>query len=482
MKRFFLFTIMSVLLISCQQSLTPDQSDLAVPKNEVMARALSTGKVGPDDPVVFLPAVDMKAWTDIGSLEDRFAACEIPVSRLSAMTTEALVKSMMNYPLNYLVLMHNDPKEAIDIIVKHSPLHKEFLSRPDAAEVFVDMYAEVEMDISPKKSNFDGDYRNLSYTNTLFMEHFLGSLALAGFEKASVKQKLTEAVEINLNERIQDTENYSMFTIKPLLEIDKVQALGIIDSGRYNYSPFVFLEYDKVYTVFGKEIETCIYAEMTVVDMENITNEVVTQYPNAIIRGSATRDYNCHSYAWHSQSLTNGHWIECYTQSGVYQLSKYWTSDLYVNCSESDAEKVHYSDGDHSAIKLSNGNYLSKWGQGPLVEHAPMHCPYLKTNIQYYKMRTAPLLGSITITGTTPVEINQSYNYSISERYSSLTYSWEVRYMDAPTPTPFILNVNSTGRGCSLTCQDYGLFNTIAYGYYQGRTVAQGQLQVIAMP
>lgn len=29
-------------------------SDLAVPENEVMTRALSTGKVGPDDPVVFL--------------------------------------------------------------------------------------------------------------------------------------------------------------------------------------------------------------------------------------------------------------------------------------------------------------------------------------------------------------------------------------------------------------------------------------------
>ena len=483
MKRLItILSAVSIALISCQQNLVPDEQEITASADEVMTRTYSTGKVIPDDPVIFLPATNMKAWTDIESLEDRFEACKVSETRLSNMTTEALVKSMMNYPLNYLVFVYNDPKMAIDIIVNNSTLHKEYISRPDAAEVIVDMYSEVVVDMRPEKSDFDGDYRNLSYTNTMFIEHFLGSHVFTVLGKASVKQKLTEIVEINLNERLQNTEKFSMYSIEPLLEIDKTQALGVIDSGRYVYSPFVLLGYDKVYTVFGKEVETSIYAQMNTTDMENIINDVVTNHPNAIIRGAATRDYNCHSYAWYSQDLNNTHWIKKQTHDGVYQLSKYWTSDLYESCLESEAEKIHYSDGDHSAIKLSNGNYLSKWGQGPLVEHAPMDCPYLKTNINYYRIRTTPLPGSITITGTTPVVTNQSYNYSINERYSSLTYSWEVRFMDAPTPTPFILNVNSTGRGCSLICQDYGLFKMIVNGYYQGRKVASGQLNVISMP
>ena len=129
MKRLItILSAVSIALISCQQNLVPDQPEITTSADEVMTRTYSTGKVAPDDPVIFLPATNMKAWTDIESLEDRFEACKVSETRLSNMTTEALVKSMMNYPLNYLVFVYNDPKMAIDIIVNHSTLHKEYIS------------------------------------------------------------------------------------------------------------------------------------------------------------------------------------------------------------------------------------------------------------------------------------------------------------------------------------------------------------------
>lgn len=478
MKRYFLFTIMSVLLISCQQSLTPDQSDLAVPKNEVMTKSLSTGKVGPDDPVVFLPATNMKAWTGIESLENRFAMCDVPISRLKAMTTEALVKSIMNYPLNYLIFVYNDPETAIDIIVDKSPLHQELLSRLDVKNVFINLYATADLDMRIEKSDFDSDYTSLSYTNTMFMDYFLGYKVLPILGESSVKQQLTEAVIKKLDERVQNKETFSTFSIEPLLVIDETASLGIMSSNRY--SPFNILTISNVKTVFGKDIEACIVAEMSADEMEQIIDDCVTQYPNAILRGSATRDYNSHSYAWYSQSLENNYWINYITQSGIYQLSKYWTSDLYESCSESEAEKIYYSDGDHSAIKLSNGNYLSKWGQGPLMEHSPTYCPYIQTNMEYYRIRTSPIPGSISVNGPTSVEVNQSNYYSVQNYNSNFTYTWEVRFMDAPSPTPFVLNANNST--CTLICQDYGYFKTSIYGYYQGRCVAHGQIGVIAMP
>lgn len=479
MKRYFLFTIMSVLLISCQQNLTPEYPSPASTADEVMTRSLSAGKVTPDDPVVFLSEDETNFWSQTVSLEERFKAFEVPASRLSTMTTEALVKSMMNYPLNYLVLIKSDPKDALDLIIENSSLHQEFLSRSDAAEVFVNMYASIELDMRVEKSNYDGDYICLSLANTMFMENMLCSGKLIGLGKSTVKQKLAEAVAENLQHRINNNDIFDWFSIQPLLEIDEVASLGVCSvmyAETREPTPYFF-----VFTILGKRIKALSMTEMTSTSMSIITNNMVSSYPDAILRGAPSNLYNGNTYAWHSRSTAANGWIDGY-DNGEFQLEKYWTNDLYIECSEEDAEIVYFPDDDHSAVKLSNGKYISKWDHGPLMEHDLEDCPFECTNPRYFKMRETPIPGALTINGTTPVTINQSYNYSINERYNSLTYSWEVRFMDAPTPTPFILNVNSTGRGCSLTCQDYGLFKTIVYGYYQGRPVAMGQLDVIALP
>lgn len=79
-------------------------------------------------------------------------------------------------------------------------------------------------------------------------------------------------------------------------------------------------------------------------------------------------------------------------------------------------------------------------------------------------------------------KINQEYVYNITNYAgtSHLNYEWEVRFMDAPSPTPFTLTDNFSS--CVLVCQDYGLFKTSVYGYYNGRIVATGQKDVIALP
>jgi len=83
-KLITLLSAISIALISCQQNLSPDTPEISAPADEVMTKSLSAGKVTPDDPFIFSAAKDMKSFTDIGPLEDRFAACEVPVSRLDA--------------------------------------------------------------------------------------------------------------------------------------------------------------------------------------------------------------------------------------------------------------------------------------------------------------------------------------------------------------------------------------------------------------
>ena len=467
---------MSVLLISCQQSLTPDQSDLAVPKNEVMTRALSTGKVGPDDPVVFLPAVDLKAWTNIGPLEDRFAACEVPASRLRNMTTEALVKSMMSYPLNFMVCAYDDPKDAIDLIIQYSPLHQEFLSRSDAAEVFVDFYAGANLDMSLEKSDFDGNYTSLSYANAMFMDHFIASGLMTGLGKASVRQKLTEAVSKKLQERLQDSETFSVYSIRPLVNINVAESLGINvvadDTSARSGNTLLLPRNTVIYYTENIEASSA--------ELNALTQMYTSNYPNAIVRGPSTMKYNSHSYAWYRSSTDNDKIIPSF-YNGNFQLDNFWQSGgLFSSCGDNTSAKiVYYSDGDHSAAKVSDNTYVSKWGYGPLMEHAPSYCPYIVTNMQYYIPRMNS--GTRPISGNTPVALNEANDYTISGFGEGFDYRCTVLYMDAPSPTPFELQQVSSNK-YRLVCQDYGYFNMKYEGYYNDYCFERNTYAIICMP
>lgn len=467
---------MSVLLISCQQSLTPDQSDLAVPKNEVMTRALSTGKVGPDDPVVFLPAVDLKAWTNIGPLEDRFAACEVPASRLRNMTTEALVKSMMSYPLNFMVCAYDNPKDAIDLIIQYSPLHQEFLSRSDAAEVFVDFYAGANLDMSLEKSDFDGNYTSLSYANAMFMDHFIASGLMTGLGKASVRQKLTEAVSKKLQERLQDSETFSIYSIRPLVNINVAESLGINvvadDTSARSGNTLLLPRNTVIYYTENIEASSA--------ELNALTQMYTSNYPNAIVRGPSTMKYNSHSYAWYQSSTDNDKIIPSF-YNGNFQLDEFWKSGgLFSSCGDNTSAKiVYYSDGDHSAAKVSDNTYVSKWGYGPLMEHAPSYCPYIVTNMQYFLPRMNS--GTRPISGNTPVALNEANDYTISGFGEGFDYRCTVLFMDAPSPTPFELQQVSSNK-YRLVCQDYGYFNMKYEGYYNDYCFERNTYAIICMP
>ena len=441
-----------------------------------MTRALSTGKVGPDDPVVFLPAVDLKAWTNIGPLEDRFAACEVPASRLRNMTTEALVKSMMSYPLNFMVCAYDDPKDAIDLIIQYSPLHQEFLSRSDAAEVFVDFYAGANLDMSLEKSDFDGNYTSLSYANAMFMDHFIASGLMTGLGKASVRQKLTEAVSKKLQERLQDSETFSVYSIRPLVNINVAESLGInvVADGASARSE------NRLPIPRNTEIYYAENIEASSAELNALTQMYTSNYPNAIVIGPSTMKYNSHSYAWYQSSTDNDKIIPSF-YNGNFQLDDFWQSGgLFSSCGDNTSAKiVYYSDSDHSAAKVSYNTYVSKWGYGPLMEHAPSYCPYIVTNMQYYLPRMNS--GTRPISGNTPVALNQANDYTISGSGEGFEYRCTVLFMDAPSPTPFELQQVSSNK-YRLVCQDYGYFNMKYEGYYNDYCFERNTYGIICMP
>jgi len=112
----------------------------------------------------------------------------------------------------------------------------------------------------------------------------------------------------------------------------------------------------------------------------------IAQFTSAIMLGGATRLYNCHSYAWYSNY--SNYWINDPTP---FILDDHTSS----RSSPQPGDKVIYYDSygslAHSGIVVALNPVIvvSKWGQGPLVEHHLFDVPseYLNNgslDVAYY--------------------------------------------------------------------------------------------------
>lgn len=472
MKKVILFVVLLGLVCACQERL-PIQAEKLIP---LATKSISDGTemLQQDERVLFLPDAEPDAWTSIRSLEDRFAACDVPYSITNTMTTETLVKSVLHYPLNYLIFAYNDPYVAVNLIYENSALHKELLSRPDAATELVKAFSESTITLDVDKGVNKAYSKNeLSYTDGRFLEYLLGSGLVNGLGEGVNREILKRAVSERIALRTMDTLNYSLNALRSLYNIDCREGLQIMSSVNAGTTT--------VRTYFGKIITGLVREEYTNQELINITNVAVAQYPDAIVRGSATAKYNCHSYAWHKNAIDNSVWINAYENSATFQLSRYWTNDLYVSCSDSAATRAYYADGDHSAVVLPSGKFLSKWGGWPLMEHEYDYCPYTTGNMQFYKVRTEPLYNCPGVTGDANIRPNTVHLYHVSNSNSSTTYEWVVSYMDSMAMTPGTCELTTINdNACQLICYEYGLYRLKAYGYYDGACVALSEQHIIS--
>ena len=131
--------------------------------------------------------------------------------------------------------------------------------------------------------------------------------------------------------------------------------------------------------------------------------KINTNYPNAEQYRSATRLYNCHSYAWYDTDLLNDYWID--DPTNYYMNNPYYTEvtvpavgDIicYFN------GNVNLHSGIVTAINVEASNdecgnsntveVISKWGMFGLYMHNGYECPYTSyseggraTSVKYYR-------------------------------------------------------------------------------------------------
>lgn len=127
--------------------------------------------------------------------------------------------------------------------------------------------------------------------------------------------------------------------------------------------------------------------ELTPAQIAATDSNARSAYPQATLMRSSSRRYNCHSYAWYSQSTANSIWINQPAQFTYWTDGSYHIPPVIIP----NGAKVSYCANDHSAIKYSGSNtdyrdnfYLSKWGSWPLMLHRWSYSPYGTACLHYY--------------------------------------------------------------------------------------------------
>lgn len=436
-------------------------------------------------PITYLAETDFDAWVAIPGILDRFAACDVPEETIERMTTEAIVESVLRFPLNYLVPVYNDPYDAVSMVYDNSSLHRALFKREDAVPVLVRKFALTCDDLSGRHPEGE-NIITLPYMDEIFFEYLLASEYFpSDFLKEEDFEILRRAVENKNHWRMEHPDTYSVHSLIPLWEINENRALGIADCGTLSTKSNNAISTVALKTPYSQTIIGEMRSEMTASEVQDQLNNYTALYPDAIVRGASTALYNGNSYTWYQSSLLNNVWIPNY-YGGNLQIARYWTDDEYVECSADSAEKAYYVNGGQnmeptSSIVIPSGKFLTKWGNGPLMEHDYDYGPYDHTNIKYFKKRTSPAF-SLTVTGPTPVYKEDSNLYYFNCKYPDMTYEVEVAFMDNLSISPGTYDLTMTGGNMfKLVCHEYGLYKVSVYASLGGEVKAYGYLNVISI-
>ena len=478
MKKHTTIIFLVIALVGCQSKLQVSDfvpAEMAV-VNDIVTKS-SAPKV--DSTVTFLTETNFMAWSKIGSLEERFQACDVPESIATRLSTKALVESIAKYPLNYLIFAYDNPLTAVQIIIDYSHLHQELQSRDDAISELTDLYSKSTI-ITDDNVDSQNSRIVLSYKD----EMFLGYLLLFEITTKSIDinsgQILLKVVEDKILEESSQKEIFSDFFMTPLAAIKNFLQNSSLSGYRTPTTT--------IYTPLGHALEGYLYPEMSQSDIDSLTREFAMQYSDATVLRPASNVYNCHSYAWYSDDTSNNIWLNSHLNPYTSQLHYYWTYDYYEECYEYNATKATYMQSypllSHSARIAPSGDYISKWRNGPLMQHSKTDCPYLTTEMHYYKTRYFPS-NYINISGTTVVLPGTTNYYSISnidEEADPYDYDVTASFIVNPSQTPFTFTtINKATQTYSLQCNDYGAYKIRAEYERQPGYLFYGELLVICV-
>lgn len=341
------------------------------------------------EPYIYPLTPDSEEWATFMYKSDILDKLQIPSEKLSSMTTEALLTTVLNYPYILDYNFFNSPEFAFQAFFLDFNGFRELMSRSDLTDILISKYDNSEVMTTTQYSQFAAKSIGTSNDILAFPKQFF---------YPSTIEFLLVCDEIHNGEF---SDNQSSKIVAIFAEKNHARVV----SGMYSQNSNVLYrsrviqkatrigEYatlSSVKTPKGSNVPTFYDRSPDYTVEEAIQVQLITaeSYSNAKILRPATVKYNCHSYAWYSQDTSNKHWMD--------DPSLYMSDGSYYKLTSSarTGHKVYWPNSDHSGI-VSKIDYstgaqvyyvISKWGPAGLYEHMIANCPYTGI-IRFYERK-----------------------------------------------------------------------------------------------
>ncbi len=168
--------------------------------------------ITPDDP----------EWKNLDSIYAKKAVTQIPQEIVENMETEALVETVLNYPIFPMAALFNDPTQALAGYMDFNGF-LELFSREDAGKILLEKYEQ----INTYESAFDYDKR----TRMLNIELLLGNEEIWGKLDSDNLNTLSEVAVEKYLDKMDFEEGYSAGTVSSFyktLEMTEIQKSELL--------------------------------------------------------------------------------------------------------------------------------------------------------------------------------------------------------------------------------------------------------------
>ena len=435
-----------------------------------------------DKPFVYEAFESMNVKGAFLSFNERLDACQVPMSIASSLTTEALIATCVKHPLSGMYLIYEDEFEIVRILSGQNNAFRELMNRSDGPGKLVDYYA----------SNPD-----ISLCQRHFLELLLGSGLFPSVFNEPLSSKLRMAAASQLSYRRMMPDRYSVESRKTaellIRELDNKTTPTLNSAGNllkelaYSVYPIktkqpgALLDIITVYTPFGTSMNGYVREELGSDEIAEYDLYFTNQHPNATLVEHSSKAYNCHSYAWNMMPFSGQTcWI---TSPDPYINDR---SFVPVN-SYSIADVIYSSSSNFSGTLTSTaGVVISKWENGPVMQHSLNDSPYgTISNYSYYKYdptgQYSSWPGALSGECLAYVSNMAPYNYSYSYYYPVAPYSsfvWEV-YDSHGDPGNCTITANSNN--ASIVFHSPGEYDVCCSYYVNGVCFVTADYAVLAV-
>ena len=358
------------------------------------------------------------AWESLADHQAMVDACMIPDNILKTMSTDALIQSILSYPLIADIFAYTDWTYGLQIVTKNFNGLEEFSSRTDSGASIVKVILSqpvITEDLLDKETviAFNQNSSTLLNADYSICRTILHSMVLSVMlcetkysdristtdkqlladtitkkSNASVNYSVAPPAPLHTNIVVQDaTRAYTYvyqygYTPYPLSTVSLTAPNGSAVTGSTNVCAEVWYCSDGTYRIKPD----AIYEDIPAAYKTTINNAFYNTYGINPI-ADPTVKYNCHSYAWYTASSSNSVWINDpspYLSDGSYTVVNFASAAVGDRIVYYESTNGTYQSPTHSArlYSITNGKYIlrSKWGMSGLYTHNITNCPYYYTN------------------------------------------------------------------------------------------------------